>query len=78
MLKYVYKLYFLFEIDLYCEECYLKFIFIMSYFLLDEKLTLAQYIGFTIIVMASVALSIKGKKIPKLNKAFYYMMFFIN
>lgn len=48
---------------------------IMSYFLLDEKLTLAQYIGFTIIVMASVALSIKGKKIPKLNKAFYYMMF---
>ena len=48
---------------------------IMSYFLLNEKLTLSQYIGFVIIVMSSIALSIKGKKIPKLNKAFYYMLF---
>ncbi len=48
---------------------------ILSYFILDDALTLHQYIGFGIIVMASVALSIKNTKIPKLNKAFYYMVF---
>ena len=47
---------------------------ILCYFLLDEILNLHQYIGFTIIIMASVALSIKGTKIPKLNRAFYYMV----
>lgn len=48
---------------------------VMTYFWLDERLSLEQYIGFVIIVMASVALSIKGRKIPRLNKAFYYMLF---
>ena len=48
---------------------------VMTFFWLDEKLSLVQYIGFLIIVMASVALSIKGNKIPKLNKAFWYMLF---
>ena len=46
---------------------------VLSYFLLDELLNLHQYIGFTIIILASVALSIKGNKIPKLNRGFYYM-----
>lgn len=47
---------------------------VMSYFILNEKLGLTQYIGFILIIMASVALSIKGVKIPKLNRAFYYML----
>lgn len=48
---------------------------IMSFLFLDEILSLEQYIGFTIIIMSSVALSIKGTRIPKLSKAFYYMVF---
>ena len=48
---------------------------ILSYFILDDVLTLHQYIGFAIIVMASIALSMKSTKIPKLNRAFYYMLF---
>lgn len=48
---------------------------LMSYLFLGEVLTLVQYIGFTVIIMASVALSVKGTKIPKLNKAFYFMLF---
>lgn len=48
---------------------------ILSYFILDDVLSLHQYIGFAIIVMASIALSLKGNKIPKLNRAFYYMLF---
>ncbi len=48
---------------------------IVSYLWLGEELSFTQYIGFTVIVMASVALSVKGNKIPKLNKAFYYMLF---
>lgn len=47
---------------------------IMTYFVLGEMLSLTQYIGFMIIIMASIALSIKGSKIPKLNRAFYYMV----
>ncbi|MBR6663946.1 MAG: hypothetical protein IKL33_03875, partial [Alphaproteobacteria bacterium] len=48
---------------------------VMTWFLLDERLELDQYIGFGIIVMSSVALSIKGRKIPKLSKAFYFVLF---
>ncbi|MBR6409290.1 MAG: hypothetical protein IKS23_03520 [Alphaproteobacteria bacterium] len=48
---------------------------ILSYFILRDVLSLYQYIGFMIIIMASIALSIKGNKIPKLNRAFYYMLF---
>ena len=48
---------------------------IMSFLFLGEILNLEQYIGFIIIIMSSVALSIKGTKIPKLSKAFYYMVF---
>lgn len=48
---------------------------LMSYFWLGERLAFTQYIGFAIIIMASVALSVKGNKIPKLSQAFYYMMF---
>lgn len=48
---------------------------IMSYFWLGERLELTQYIGFAVIVLASVALSVKGSRIPKLSKAFYYMVF---
>lgn len=46
----------------------------MSFLFLGELLSLDQYIGFLVIIMASVALSIKGNKIPKLSKAFYYMV----
>lgn len=46
---------------------------IVSYIWLGEVLDFTQYIGFTIIIMGSLALSIKGNKIPKLSKAFYYM-----
>lgn len=48
---------------------------ILTWFLLNEHLLLEQYIGFGIIVMSSVALSIKGRKIPKLSKAFYFVLF---
>ncbi len=48
---------------------------LMSYFWLGERLAFTQYIGFMVIIMASVALSVKDSKIPKLNKAFYYMLF---
>ena len=48
---------------------------LMSFLFLGEILNLEQYIGFTIIIMASVALSIKGTRIPKLSRAFYYMVF---
>lgn len=47
---------------------------ILSYFMLNEILNLHQYIGFAIIIMASVALSIKGNKIPKLSRAFWWMV----
>ena len=47
---------------------------VMTYLWLDERLSLTQYIGFAIIIMSSIALSIKGTKIPKLNRAFYYMV----
>ncbi len=48
---------------------------ILSFIILNEVLTLHQYIGFAIIVMASIALSIKGGKIPKLSRAFWWMLF---
>lgn len=48
---------------------------LMSFLFLGEVLTLTQYIGFLVIIMSSVALSIKGTKIPKLSRAFYYMVF---
>ncbi len=48
---------------------------IMSFLFLGEVLSLPQYIGFVVIIMASIALSIKGNKIPKLSRAFYYMAF---
>lgn len=47
---------------------------VLTWLLLDERLHLEQYIGFAIIVMSSVALSIKGRKIPKLSKAFYFVL----
>lgn len=47
----------------------------LSYFFLNERLVFTQYIGFVIVIMASLALSVKGNKIPKLNRAFYYMFF---
>lgn len=48
---------------------------LMSFLFLGEVLSLTQYIGFIVIIMASVALSIKGTRIPKLSRAFYYMVF---
>ncbi len=47
---------------------------VLSFFLLDEVLSLHQYIGFAIIIMASVALSIKNGRIPRLSRAFWYMV----
>ena len=47
---------------------------LMSFLFLGEILNLSQYIGFIVIIMASVALSIKGTRIPKLSRAFYYMV----
>ena len=47
---------------------------LLSYFWLGDKLDFAQYVGFAVIILSSVALSIKGRKIPKLNRAFYYMV----
>ena len=47
---------------------------LMSFLFLGEVLSLTQYIGFMVIIMASVALSIKGTRIPKLSRAFYYMV----
>lgn len=47
---------------------------VMTYFWLGEMLSLIQYAGFFIIIFSSVILSIKDFRIPKLNKAFYYMV----
>ena len=47
---------------------------VLSYFILNDVLNLHQYIGFIIIIMSSVALSIKGNKIPKISRAFWYMV----
>jgi drug/metabolite transporter (DMT)-like permease len=50
------------------------FIPVLSIALLNEYPTLHQWIGFMIVIMASVALSLKNStKIPKLNRAFWYM-----
>lgn len=46
---------------------------IISFLILKEKLSAHQYVGFFIIIFASIALSIDNFKLPKLNKAFYYM-----
>ncbi|MDR1694461.1 MAG: EamA family transporter [Lactobacillaceae bacterium] len=46
---------------------------IMSFFILGEKLLPTQYLGFFIIIITSIILSIDNLKMPKLNKAFYYM-----
>ena len=47
---------------------------VMTFFLLDERLTFSQYSGFVIIIIFSVFLSINNLKLPKLNVAFYYMV----
>lgn len=47
---------------------------LMTYFLLDEHLKNSQYIGFIMIILASVILSINDFSFPKLNRAFYYML----
>ncbi len=47
---------------------------LMSFLFLGEVLSLEQYIGFLVIILASVALSVKGTRIPKLSRAFYYMV----
>ena len=47
---------------------------IMTYFFLGEQLKLSQYIGFSLIVLSSLALSIKNFHFPKINKAFYLML----
>ena len=48
---------------------------IMTYLFLDEHLKQSQYFGFVIIILASIVLSINDFKMPKLNRAFYYMVF---
>ena len=54
---------------------YIEYLYpLLSYFWLGDKLDFAQYVGFAVIILSSVALSIKGRKIPKLNRAFYYMV----
>lgn len=47
---------------------------ILTYFFLDERLELTQYIGFILIILSSIALSIKSFKLPKLNIAFFLML----
>lgn len=46
----------------------------LSFIVLGEILNLHQYIGFTIIILSSVALSVKGTRIPKISRAFWYMV----
>lgn len=48
---------------------------IMTYLFLDERLSLCQYIGFGIIVLSSIFLSIRNFKLPKINLAFWLMLF---
>lgn len=48
---------------------------IMTYLFLDERLRESQYAGFLLIIAASIVLSINDFKMPKLNRAFYYMVF---
>ncbi len=48
---------------------------VMTYLLLDERLRESQYAGFLLIIAASILLSINDFRLPKLNRAFYYMLF---
>lgn len=47
---------------------------IMTYLVLGEELGWMQYMGFLLIILSSIALSITNLKLPKLNRAFYYML----
>lgn len=47
---------------------------LLTFLLLDERLYLHQYAGFCIIILTSIALSIKNLKLPKINLAFYLML----
>lgn len=52
------------------------FVPVLAYFLLDEKLHPAQYLGFFIIIFCSAILTLHSRrKKLKLNKAFGYMIF---
>lgn len=48
---------------------------VMAYFMLGEKLSFWQYIGFFIIIWFSLILNHKKSKKLKINRAFYYMLF---
>ena len=47
---------------------------VLTYFILDEKLRSVQYVGFSVIIGASVILSINDFRGFKINRAFYYMV----
>ena len=47
---------------------------VMTFLFLDEVLKSSQYAGFLLIIAASIVLSINNFKMPKLNRAFYYMV----
>lgn len=47
---------------------------VMTYLFLDERLNTVQYIGFGVIVLSSVFLSIQNFKMPKINLAFWLML----
>ena len=47
---------------------------VLTYFVLDEKLNISQYVGFGIIIVSSVVLSINNFRKLELNRAFYYMV----
>lgn len=51
------------------------FVPLFSFFAVGEVLRLSQYIGFFIIVMASMLLSLNKREKIRLNKAFFYMLF---
>lgn len=49
-------------------------ILVLSYVFLDERLSFVQYLGFMIIILSSIFLSITSYKNITLNKAFYLMV----
>ena len=47
---------------------------VLAYFMVDERLGVVQYVGFGIIIAASVVLNIENPRKIRINKAFYLML----
>jgi drug/metabolite transporter (DMT)-like permease len=51
------------------------FVPFFAFLLVGEKLQLTQYLGFLIIILGSVSLTLNNHRILRLSKSFFYMLF---